>query len=200
MEEKTPEKQTEEPITEPRMTWKERIWETFKLFIVPIAIVLLVRIYIAQPFIVKGASMEPNFEDREYLIIDEVTPALKGLQRGMVIVFHYPLDPSEFFIKRVIGLPGEHLMIKEGSVKVSDADGKELVLNEEYLPRGTFTTGDIDATVPNDQYFVMGDNRNFSSDSRRWGFLPKNLVTGRVMVRLWPLEKIGIIQKASYTE
>ena len=78
------------------------------------------------------------------------------------------------------------------------ADPTTLALREDYLARGTITTGNIDITIPKDQYFVMGDNRNFSSDSRRWGLLPKDLITGRAIIRLWPPEKIDIIHKAEY--
>lgn len=181
-----------------RSTWKEKLWEGIKVFVIPIAIVLLIRFYIAQPFIVKGESMEPNFEDREYLIIDELMPALRPLERGTVIVFRYPLQPSEFFIKRVIGLSHEHITIKNGEIKITTADKKELVLAEPYLARGTITTGDLDITIPGDTYFVLGDNRNFSLDSRRFGLLSKDLITGRAYLRLWPPEKIGIIHSAQY--
>ncbi len=181
------------------MTWKERIWEVTKVFILPIAVVLLVRVYVAQPFVVKGASMEPNFEDQEYLIIDEVSPAVRPIERGTVVVFRYPLDTSEFFIKRVIGLPGEHISLKNGYVLVKQADGTTIQLKEPYLARGTMTLGDADIDVPADHYFVLGDNRNFSSDSRRWGLLPKDLITGRALLRLWPPEKMGIIEAPAYS-
>lgn len=181
-----------------KMTRGQKVWEMIKVFVIPIVIVLTVRLYIAQPFIVKGASMEPNFEDKEYLIIDEITPLVKPLSRGTVIVFRYPQDPSEFFIKRIIGLPGEHIAIKGGEIMIRTQDGKDISLKEPYLARGTVTVGDLDMDIPSDRYFVLGDNRNFSSDSRKWGFLPKELLTGRAFIRLWPPEKIGILKPASY--
>lgn len=176
----------------------EKIWETVKVFVVPIAIVLFVRLYIAQPFIVKGASMEPSFEDQEYLIVDEITPVFKPLQRGTVVIFRYPLDPSEFFIKRIIGLPGERITIKNGEITITARDGSAALLREPYLARGTVTVGDVDMDIPEGQYFVLGDNRNFSSDSRRWGLLSEDFFIGRALLRLWPPEKAGIIKNANY--
>lgn len=196
MHEKIP--QNQENKEEEKMTRGQKIWEVIKVFALPIVIVLSVRLYVAQPFIVKGASMEPNFEDKEYLIIDEATPLLKELPRGTVVVFRYPLEPTEFFIKRIVGLPGEHITIKGGEITLRANDSQEILLKEAYLARGTVTIGDIDMDIPSDNYFVLGDNRNFSSDSRRWGLVPKKLLTGRAFVRLWPPEKIGILQPASY--
>lgn len=181
-----------------KMSQGQKIWETIKVFVIPIVIVIVVRTYIAQPFIVKGASMEPNFEDKEYLIVDEITPLLKEFSRGTVVVFRYPLEPSEFFIKRIVGLPGEHITIRGGEIVIRTQDGKDTVLHEPYLARGTVTVGDIDIDIPPDAYFVLGDNRNFSSDSRRWGLLPKEFITGRAFIRLWPPEKISILEPASY--
>lgn len=198
MEQETQEKReaaSEENIVQ---SWKDKLWEGIKLFVIPILIVLFVRIYIVQPFIVKGASMEPNFEDREYLIIDEITPVFRGLTRGTVIVFHYPLNPSEFFIKRVVGLPGETVVIKNGEIKIRNAEGNETILRESYLARGMVTIGDLEMKIPENNFFVLGDNRNFSSDSRRWGLLPKDQVTGKALLRLWPPEKIGFIGPAQY--
>lgn len=181
-----------------KMTWKKKAWETTRVFVFPIVIVLLIRFYIVQPFIVKGVSMEPMFEDQEYLIIDEITPVFRPIERGTVIIFRYPLGPSEFFIKRVIGLPGERVTVKNGEVTVKKTDGTVTTLDESYLARGTVTAGAIEIDVPSDQYFVLGDNRNYSSDSRKWGLLSKEFVTGRAVVRLWPPERIGIIKKANY--
>ncbi len=184
--------------TDRRRSWRRKTLEVIRAFVVPIAIVLLFRFYVIQPFIVKGASMEPAFEDREYLIIDEITPVFKPLRRGAVIVFRYPADPSEFFIKRIIGLPGEHILIKNGSVIVRTVSGEKIVLDEPYLARGTVTAGDIELTLSADSYFVMGDNRNFSSDSRHWGVLTKDHITGRALLRLWPPERIGVIRITEY--
>ncbi len=187
-----------EPEIKSGHPWIKKALEITRAFIVPIAVVLLFRFYVVQPFIVRGASMEPSFEDREYLIIDEITPVLRPLSRGSVIVFRYPLHPSDFFIKRIIGLPGERVVIKNGQVSVRNTTGEELVLQETYLARGTITVGVVDVNLSDDSYFVMGDNRNFSSDSRQWGILSKDLITGRAVLRLWPPERVGVIKGVSY--
>jgi len=143
---------------------KNSFWEFIKFTIVSILIIAPIRLWIAQPFIVNGASMEPTFKNGDYLIVDEFSYHLRAPRKGEVIIFRYPLDKSKFFIKRVIGLPGEALEI----------DGRKIILGE-------------------DEYFVVGDNSIASSDSRRWGPVPKELVIGRAFVRLWPFNKMEIL-------
>lgn len=168
------------------------IWEFIKVIIISVAIVLPVRTYIAQPFIVSGASMEPNFYDGEYLIIDELTYAFRPPQRGEVIVFRYPLNPSEFFIKRIVGLPGETIEIKNGAVLINDE-----VLPEPYMPQGAGkkTLPNLKIKLAQNEYFVLGDNRSRSSDSRFWGALPQEKIMGRALVRLWPVAHAGVVVK-----
>lgn len=167
------------------------VWEFIKVVIVSVAIVLPVRAYIAQPFIVSGASMEPNFQDGEYLIIDELTYAFRQPARGETIVFRYPLDPSEFFIKRIVGLPGETIEIKNGSVLINDG-----ALPEPYLPLGARkeTLPNLKIRLDENEYFVLGDNRPRSSDSRFWGALPEEKIMGRALVRLWPVAHAGVVK------
>lgn len=181
---------------EPSLSGKflSEVWELAKIIIASLLIVLPIRLFIAQPFIVRGASMEPNFHEGQYLIIDEASYYLREPERGEVIVFRYPQDTSQFFIKRVIGLPGETVQISSGKVRISssqDPDG--FALDEEYLPSSVATTPDQEVTVGNDEYFVMGDNRVYSSDSRRWGTLDEKYLIGRALVRLWPPQDIGIV-------
>lgn len=175
--------------------WGNELWEIFKVLLVSVAIVLPIRYFIVQPFIVRGASMEPNFENSEYLVIDEVSYYFRGPQRGEAIVFRYPRDPRQFFIKRVVGLPGEEIKIQEGRVKVynpSYPDG--FTLAEPYLdPPQRATNPDVSVKLGEGEFFVLGDNRDFSSDSRIWGSLPKNLVVGRVLFRVWPFAKFGAL-------
>lgn len=176
-------------------------WEVIKILIISLAIVLPIRYFIAQPFIVRGASMEPNFEDREYLVVDELSYYLRAPQRGEVVVFHYPKDPGQFFIKRIIGLPGEHVVIKNGRVSIiNPQDPKGVLIDEPYLsPPNRPTYPDMEITLPQGQYFVLGDNRDFSSDSRIWGELPRSLLVGRVLLRAWPLGRAGVISKAQFS-
>jgi signal peptidase I len=175
------------------------IWETFKVIVISLAIILPIRYYLVQPFFVKGASMESSFEDGDYLLIDELSYRFREPRRGDVVVFRYPQDKSQYFIKRIIGLPGEKLEIKNNVVRVfSDQyeDGK--ILNESYLSTQQVTFGDMTVNLGNNEFFVMGDNRLQSSDSRRWGPVDDNLITGRVLLRAWPFPKFTLIPEPQY--
>lgn len=165
--------------------------EVFRFAIIATLIVLPIRLYIAQPFIVSGASMVPTFESGDYLIVDEVSYRFEKPERGDVIVFRFPEDPSTFFIKRIIGLPGEKIAMKGGKVQVTGRDDSVQTLDETYLE--DYPNGDFDTVLLGyDEYFVMGDNRNASADSRIWGALPKKLIVGRALVRLFPLSDIEL--------
>lgn len=167
------------------------ILEMAQVIAVSLIIVFLVRSYIIQPFLVKGASMEPNFQDGNYLIIDEVTYQLREPQRGEVIVFKYPRDPKQYFIKRIVGLPNERVEIKDQKIKIYNSqnpDGMEL--NESYLQPSDATKGNITVQLSANEYFVLGDNRPFSSDSRYWGAVSRDLIVGRAWVRAWPLNEV----------
>jgi signal peptidase I len=170
------------------------VWEIVKVSVISLAIIIPVRYYLIQPFYVKGASMEPNFHDNVYLIVDELSYRFNEPVRGQVVVFRYPKNPQEYFIKRIIALPGEEVQIKDGKIIIyNDANLEGLVLNEEYLPSGLETMDNTGARIKlnEDEYFVLGDNRNRSSDSRIWGFLPRNLVVGRAYLRLLPINNIS---------
>ena len=168
-------------------------FEIGKVLLISILIVVPIRYFIVQPFVVRGASMEPNFEDHEYLVIDEVSYYIRPPARGEVIVFRYPKIPTQFFIKRIIGLPREQVEITDSRVRVMNAEyPKGILLDEKYLPEGQTTSPNISTTLSASEYFVLGDNREFSSDSRIWGALDKKFIIGRVLFRAWPVEKIGI--------
>lgn len=169
------------------------IWEIAQFAIISFLIVVPVRLWIAQPFIVRGASMEPTFHNGEYLIIDEFSYFLREPARGEVIVFRYPVNPSEFFIKRIIGLPGETIQIQNGEIFVYNnqyPDGFRL--DDPYLKEmQTFFNEKI--SLNDKEYFVLGDNRSASLDSRRWGALDKNLIVGRTLIRLWPFNRLSLL-------
>lgn len=171
------------------------LWDIMKVLLVSLAIVLPIRYFLVQPFIVRGASMEPAFEDSEYLIVDELSYYLRAPQRGEVVVFRYPRDPSQFFIKRIMGLPGEEIDIKNGRVTIVNAEHPSgFVVDEPYLdPPNRPTYPDVHRKLGSDEYFVLGDNRDFSSDSRIWGVLPKKLLTGRTLLRVWPPSRFGAV-------
>lgn len=171
------------------------IWEITKVVAISLAIILPVRYFLIQPFYVKGASMEPNFHDHEYLIIDELSYRFNDPQRGQVVVFRYPRNPQEYFIKRVIGLPGEQIQIKDGQVIIfNEARPEGFTINEQYLSGDliTFDSSDIKVTVGPDEYFVLGDNRSASKDSRSFGPVNRSFITGKVLFRGWPLNEVTV--------
>ena len=170
-------------------------WRDLIRFIIISAVIIIpIRTWIAQPFIVRGASMDPTFQDGNYLIVDELSFQFRKPERGEVIIFRFPEDTSKFFIKRVIGLPGETIEIKDNKIFLM-GDSGPAEITEPYLSEPlTAPNGAVELGA--DEYFVLGDNRLFSSDSRRWGMLERNLVVGRAWLRLWPLDKVKFLPGA----
>lgn len=167
--------------------------EIVKFSLIALLIVLPVRIYIAQPFIVSGASMEKTFSTGQYLIVDQLTYRFEEPKRGDVVIFRYPRDPSKYFIKRIIGIPGDTVDIQGSVVTIKNSANPEgTVLNEGYIlamaPNTTLTEN-----LGTNEYFVMGDNRNASSDSRSWGVLQRDKIIGRAFIRLFPFSKIDVL-------
>lgn len=170
----------------------QKILEMLKIVLISLAIVVPVRYFLVQPFFVRGASMEPTFSHGEYLIIDEASFYLRKPQRGEVIVFHFPRDRSQYYIKRIVGLPGERVRIENGQVLIaSTAHSESRLLDESVYWRGS-TAGSADVKLKDNEYFVLGDNRNASSDSRSWGFLKKDQIVGRVWIRAFPFERMTV--------
>ncbi len=155
-------------------------------------VIIPFRIFVAQPYIVDGWSMDPTFRSGEYLIVDQISFRLREPVRGEVVVFKYPKDPRKYFIKRIIGLPGETVIIKEGVVSVVDAEGKTLSLNEPFV---AFFKNDDNAeyVLGRTEFFVMGDNRIGSADSRLWGALPEQNIVGRPLFSLFPVSRISVL-------
>ncbi|MDO8668561.1 MAG: signal peptidase I [bacterium] len=178
------------------------VFELVKVVVISLAIIIPIRYYLIQPFYVKGASMEPNFYDKEYLIIDEISYRFHEPARGDIVVFRYPRNPEEFFIKRVIGLPGEKIQVRDGSVYIYNGSHKDgFKLEEKYLPANLMTYGlnDEITTLSQSEYFVLGDNRNSSKDSRSFGAVDKKFVTGRVLFRGWPFNRIDVFSAPQYS-
>jgi signal peptidase I len=160
--------------------------EILRFSLIALIIVIPIRMFVAQPFIVSGASMQNTFHTGEYLIVDQLTYHFREAARGEVIVFRYPKDPSKFFIKRVIGIPGDTINIEGNTVRISNAANPNgLILDEPYVK--SMANGTTMTEVLGDrEYFVMGDNRDQSSDSRIWGILQEERIIGRAFVRLFP--------------
>lgn len=165
--------------------------EIATFLVLAVVIVLPIRLLIAQPFVVEGESMHPSFETADYLIVDQLTYRFEDPKRGDVVVFRYPNDPSVFYIKRIIGLPGETVSIEQGVVSVTKTDGTTLTLEDEPYVVAEDATYTQSTSLGSAQYFVMGDNRPRSSDSRSWGPLPEEDIMGRAFARLIPASQAG---------
>jgi len=168
------------------------LWELIKFAILALLIVIPIRIFIAQPFIVNGNSMVPTFEHSEYLIVDEISYRLSAPERGDVIVFRYPRDRSKFFIKRIIGLPNDTVIIEGSQITIkNDGVPDGFLIDEPFVKNKS--TNFLETTLGDNEYFVMGDNRTASSDSRIWGPVERKEIVGRVVLRLIPLNALSYL-------
>lgn len=179
------------------------VLEVVEVALIAIGAVFLIRTFLVQPFLVSGASMVPSFANGDYLLIDELSYYFRAPQRGEVVVFRYPKDESTYFIKRVIGLPGDAVEIKEGKIfltKKGDSEGQ--LLSEKYLPSGVTTVtrpgGQSSFSLEPNQYLVLGDNRSYSFDSRDWGVLEARDIVGVVRLRLWPFQGFTVFAAPQY--
>lgn len=173
--------------------------ELVRVVVISLAIILPVRYFLLQPFYVKGASMEPNFYDHEYLVIDELSYRLREITRGEIVVFRYPKEPTQFFIKRVVGLPGETVRIENGNVVVqNEAHPTGVRVPESYLEAQGLTVGGQETALDSNQYYVLGDNRSSSLDSRQFGAITRSAIIGRVWLRGWPLDRIAKFMSPAY--
>lgn len=173
--------------------------EILEIVLIAVFVVVGVRYFLVQPFLVSGTSMEPNFQSGDYILINELSYRFRQPERGEVVVFRPPLNESTFYIKRIIGLPGERVVVQDGKVFIyNSANLKGFRVDEKYLPANIITTINKDINLKADEYFVMGDNREMSYDSRSWGPLKRNEIVGSVWVRLWPFNKVMAFEKPSY--
>ncbi|MBN2094290.1 MAG: signal peptidase I [Candidatus Zambryskibacteria bacterium] len=170
---------------------KNSFKELIKYAILALIIIVPFRIFIAQPYIVSGSSMDPTFEDSDYLIVDQLSKRFEEPRRKSVLIIRYPNNPSKFFIKRLIAFPRETVQINKGIVTIFNKENPNgIVLDESYI---AYTKNeDFSVILGENEYFVMGDNRASSSDSRIWGSLPREYIVGRPILRLLPLNKIDL--------
>jgi signal peptidase I len=181
----------EDNVVQKKSGWQS-FWEMVRFAVLAILIVVPIRAFVAEPFIVSGSSMVPTFENGDYLVIDKVSYELGAPDRYDVAVFRYPLDPSKFFIKRIVGLPNEIVDIHGNTVTITNKENPEgFVLDQPFVKNPSDSQTHFE--LKNDEYFVMGDNRRASSDSRYWGAVNKEFLTGRALVRLLPVGKINIL-------
>lgn len=180
-------------------TFLASLLEIAEVVLIAVGAVVVVKSLLFQPFLVSGSSMVPTFSNGDYLIIDELTYRLREPERGEVVVFRFPKDESTYFIKRIIGLPGETVVVENGTVRIVNTQHPEgIALSESYLPSGSTVTGSVRTELGNGEYFVMGDNRSFSYDSRSWGSVKKYEIIGLVRVRLFPFTNMDAFAAPQY--
>ena len=165
--------------------------DIIEIVLLIVLVVIPFRLFVAEPYLVKGVSMSPTYETGHYLIINKFWHKVAGFERGDVAVFKSPVDESKFYIKRIIGLPGERVRIEDQVTIIKTVDGTDITLDEPYLKNTTL--GNSDVLLKNDEYFVMGDNRANSYDSRAWGALPSELIKGEPVARLFPLSQLSLM-------
>lgn len=182
---------------------KPSFWDNFKnnfaelleFIAVLAAIFIFIRLVVAEPHKVSGRSMVPNFQDGDMLISNKLSTNFLTISAGEVIILKNPKDNNVDFIKRVIGLPNDKIMISGGKVYINDKELKESYLPENIITNGmSFLQNGVEFKVPEGQYFVIGDNRSGSSDSREWGPVKKELIIGQAYFRYWPVQKLAILQ------
>lgn len=164
--------------------------EIIKIVVIALVIVIPIRYFVFQPFFVRGQSMEPNFHHGDYLIVEKVSFRFREIKRGEVIVFRPSNQFASAFIKRIIGLPGETIEIRDGIVYIQE----QALVEYTYIPKNLKTTGDIEIILAENEFFVLGDNRGASLDSRKWGALQREDIVGRVYLRAWPVNAFAVIE------
>ncbi|HRH23166.1 MAG TPA: signal peptidase I [Candidatus Magasanikbacteria bacterium] len=171
--------------------------EIIKISILAAITIISVRYFLFKPFYVKGQSMEPTFHERDYLIIDEISYRFRTPERGEIVVFKSPIN-TDFYLKRIIALPGERVKVENNTVIVyNEENPRGWVLPEVYLEEET--PGSVSLTLGENEYFVLGDNRDSSFDSRRFGAIKKDVIVGRVWFRGWPFSRLSTFSLPEYT-
>lgn len=181
--------------TQIKKTNWQSFWELVRFAFIALIIVVPIRAFVAEPFIVSGSSMVPTFTNGDYLIVDKISYKLSSPKRDDVVVFRYPGDPTKFFIKRIIGLPNETVDIKGNDITITNSEHPEsFKLDQPFVKN--ISNNEEHIVLGSDEYFVMGDNRSASSDSRAWGPVKKELFTGKAFLRLLPINKIDLLPGA----
>lgn len=191
----------ETPYSEPVPGEKNRsklFVENALYILVAVLLAMVVQRFVIRPFVVNGESMDPTFKTGDYLLIDEVTYRFHEPERGDVVIFRAPPEPDKFFVKRIVGLPGDTVSIGGSVVTITNKEHpKGLILSESFITHPGLNS--LSVTVPEGEYFVMGDNRAGSYDSRSWGTLPKSEIRGRALLRLLPIKEADYLPgKVSY--
>src|SRR3989344_3147504 len=182
----------EQEIHPPVKTKAQSFWELIRFALIALAVVIPIRVLVAEPFIVSGSSMVPTFENGDYLVVDKLSYELGEPNRYDVVIFRYPGDTTKFFIKRIIGMPNETVDIKGSAVTITNRESPDgFRLDQPFVKN--VSNNDTHLELKDDEYFVMGDNRSASSDSRYWGAVNKKLLVGRAFLRLLPISGVVIL-------
>jgi len=176
----------------------EDLFDILKTIIIVLILAFLIRNFLFQPFVVEGQSMEPNLINDEYLLVNRLSYRIDSPKRGDVIVFQAPNNPKYDYIKRIIGLPGEEVEIKNNNIYINNQPLSENYINTENNFAQPKKNSNVKINLKQDEYFVLGDNRDHSSDSRDWGILPKNNIIGKAWLSLYPWNIFGFISRADY--
>lgn len=186
----------EEPAQSPATIVFNSIIDFLKTSVIVIFLALIIRLFVIQPFIVEGQSMEPSFQNNDYLITEKISFELRAPKRGEVVIFHPPDNPNINYIKRIVGLPGDKIELKEGNIYINDT-----IIKEPYLIAGEQTISgqkEFKSTLKDEEYFLLGDNRNHSRDSREIGAIPKENIVSKIWVRLLPLDNVEAFAAVEY--
>lgn len=181
-----------------------KVWtiliDLVETLVIAAAIFVVIYAFLFRPFQVNGQSMYPNYHDGEYILTNLISLKLGGLKRGEVIVFHSPVDREKDYIKRVIGMPGEKVMIKGGYFYINETklDESNYLAPDVKTYGGAFMGEAQDVSVPAGSYFVAGDNRTGSSDSRAWGFVSKDKIIGKSFFVYWPISRVRLVKTGKY--
>lgn len=175
------------------------VLDFLETIVVALSIFVVIYLFLMQPHEIKGISMEPNFHDNEYILTDKISYRLHTPVRGDVVIFKAPVNPDVDYIKRVIGLPGDHVKIQNGFVYVNGEKLKEDYLRDStFLFPGSFLTEGVEITISAGKIFLLGDNRPHSSDSRQFGPVPIDSIVGRAFFRYWPINVLGVLPQIRY--
>jgi len=181
---------------EKRIGFKEKVREWVESIVIAFILAMVVRTFIVQAFKIPTGSMEPTLKPGDRILVNKFIYRFKEPERGDVIVFRYPLDPKRDFIKRLIAKPGEIVKIENGYIYINGEkiDNHPIIKQIYYYNRGTYGNSPQGTKVPEDSYFVLGDNSAFSQDSRYWGFVPRRYILGKALIIYWPIQRMGIIR------
>ena len=174
------------PVPEPK---RSILKSWIRDLIISLAISIFCIMFLYQPVKVEGTSMLPELQDQERIFINKFVYRWEPIERGDIVVFHYPRDPEKSYIKRVVALPGDHIKIVEGQLYVNDDPVKEAYVPQEYYDYRSYPL----TVIPDDSYFVLGDHRSLSNDSREFGFVKRDLIYGKAVFVYWPTNRLGLL-------